>query len=82
MTQQSGIKPLNVGRHLFTFQPIPQLGKAINIVSPSSFCKSDLLNSTKETFLLFCTLNPDFLSHTNIPIFILYKYIGFCELGS
>lgn len=37
MTQQSGIIPLNVGRHLFTFQPIPQLGKAINIVSPSSF---------------------------------------------
>lgn len=38
MTQQLGIKHLNVGRHLLTFQQITQLGKDTNsAVSLSSF---------------------------------------------
>lgn len=38
MTQQLGIKRLNVGRHLFTFQQITQSCKATNrVVSLSTF---------------------------------------------
>lgn len=59
MTQELGINHLNVGRHLFTFQQISQ-AKPQTVLFHCQVSRSlYFLNSTKATFLLCSTQNPE-----------------------